>query len=488
MKPTMRLTLPTLVLALAAAQPGPLAAADAKPAADAPAKPATHTIAKGALKPKVQLEATFESTAMSPIKVETKAWTDLVVLEAAAHGSKVRKGDTLVRFDTEKLVEQIRETEQDAPGGPLALELAVAELANLEQTTPAKLEAAQRGHRIASEDLAYFEKTGRSQRERNSAFNLKSAEQRLEGAREELTQLEKMYKADDLTEETEEIVLKRQRFAVEGAVLGLESSRLFAERDMKVLIPREYETLRAARRDADAALALAEVSLPKTLAKKRLDLEKLRRDQKKADKRLIDLKKDLESLRVTAPIDGLVYYGTCENGKWSGGALVAKSLVPQGKLAANAVFLTVVDPSKLTLRATATEADLQHLRPGLKGTAAAVSAPDRKLAAQIEELSFVPSPGGGYDLRLSFKKDAAVQLYPGMNAKVALGETGRGEVPLAPKESIFTEGSRHVVYLPGRDGAKPEKRTVKVGETDGKLVEILEGLADGDKILAARPE
>src|SRR5437773_2131812 len=72
--------------------------------------------------------------------------------------------------------------------------------ANLEKTTPLNLAAARRTHRVANEELAYFEATGRAQREKSSRFNLKSAEQRLEGAKEELNQLEKMYKADDLTE------------------------------------------------------------------------------------------------------------------------------------------------------------------------------------------------------------------------------------------------------------------------------------------------
>src|SRR5262245_22061735 len=73
-------------------------AADPKPSG-ASNSPATHTIAKGTLKAKVQLDAVFESLEMTPVKLETKAWTDLTVLDAVAHGARVKKGQTLVKLD-----------------------------------------------------------------------------------------------------------------------------------------------------------------------------------------------------------------------------------------------------------------------------------------------------------------------------------------------------------------------------------------------------
>jgi len=54
----------------------------------------------------------------------------------------------------------------------------------------------------------------------------------------ELHELEKMYKADDLTEETEEIVLKRQRNSVEFAQFSLDNAKLDSEEMTKVRIPR----------------------------------------------------------------------------------------------------------------------------------------------------------------------------------------------------------------------------------------------------------
>jgi HlyD family secretion protein len=449
--------------------------------------PATHVITRGSIKVKVQLDAVLESVEMAPVKIEPKAWTDFPVLEAVPHGTRVKKGDILVKFDTEKLTDQIEDLEKDSPGAKLALELAEAELKNLDQATPLRLEAAQRSQRRADEDYSYFQSTGREQREKNAHFMVKNAEQRLENAAEELAQLEKMYLADDLTEETEEIILKRQKFAVEAAVFSLESSRLHSERELKVMIPREHENLKSQKIDQELTLALAEVSIPRALVRKQLDLDKLKRDQRKAVKRLADLKADLEQLTLPAPMDGIVYYGSSESGKWPTAAAIAKKLVPNGKLSANEVFITIVNPEKMILRTVVPESDLSRVSVGLKGEASPVSASEKKLAAEIEELGMIPLPGGGFEAKLSFERADGVHLMPGMNAKLTFGDAQKSGVLLAPKDAVFTEGQQKHVFLAKAEGA-PEKRTVKTGETDEKMTEIVEGVSEGDTILLKKPE
>jgi multidrug efflux pump subunit AcrA (membrane-fusion protein) len=447
----------------------------------------THTLSRGALKTKTQLDAVLESEEMKPIKIEPKTWSDLTVKEALPHGARVKKGDTLVTLETEKIKDQIEDLEQERPGAKIALELGLVELDNLNESTPQKLESAKRSQRVANEEFAYFEGTNRVQREKSARFNLKGAEQRLENALEELKQLEKMYKADDLTEETEEIILKRQKYAVEMAEFFLQGAQLNADRDLTTLIPREYETLKSQKRDQDVALALAEESLPRNLAKKRLDVEKMKRDQKKAEKKLTDLKNDLEMLTVRAPMDGMVYYGACENGKWTSGASVAKKLIPTGKLSANEVFMTIVNPEKLSLKAIVPENELSHYKTGLKGKASPVSAPEKKLPVKLEEIGYVPLPSGGFEATLSVQLDKDLRLMPGMTCKVSFAEAEKSDSLLAPKEAVFSEGDQSHVFLVN-NGSEPRKQVVKTGKSDDKMIEILEGLSEGDKISLKKPE
>ena len=446
-----------------------------------------HTVARAVAKNKTQLDGVFEAAEMQPIKIETSVWTDLTVLEAVPHGTQVHKGEVLVKLETEKLDDQIKELEQDRLTTAMALEVAGAELENLQQTTPLKLESTKRAQRIADEDYDYFVATARPQREKGAAFGVRSSEQRLEGANEELAQLEKMYKADDLTEETEEIILKRQRFGVQSAQYGLELAQISAARELKTSLPRENENLRSQKRDQELALALAETTLPRALTKKQMDVDKAKRDQKKTEKKLADLKKDRNALGVRAPMGGTVYYGACESGRWTTGASVAKKLLPTGKLSPNEVFITLVNPDKLFLRTVVPESELSNVRAGLPGKVSPVSAPDRKLSVKVEEIGYLPLPGGGFEARISVEKEEGVRLMPGMNGKITFGDTGKVEALVVPKDAVFGEGADRYVFLAG-DTGKSAKRVVKIGSADGKMLEILEGLSEGDKILLSKPQ
>src|SRR5207249_5628304 len=217
---------------------------------------------------------------------------------------------------------------------------------------------------------------------------------------------------------------------------------------------------------------LAEQNLPRNLAKKKLDLDKMKRDQKKAEKKLADLKSDLELLTIKSPIDGIVFYGANENGKWTTGGTVSKKLVPTGKVMANEVLMTVVNPDNLILKATIAESDLGNFEQGLKGTASPISAPKKKIPVKLEQLGDLPSPGGGYEAQISYKKDKAVRLVPGMTCKVSFSEGNGGEQLLAPKDAVFGDGDAKYVYL--AKGNK--KRKSKVGDSDDKMIADTDGL------------
>src|SRR3972149_4579983 len=221
-----------------------------KPAADKPAKesstPAapTYTVKREPFKIQIELDGLFESREMSEIVLHPEEWSTFPVAEAVEHGTRMKKGDVLITFDSEKIDRAIDDLRAEQRLAEVALKQAEDQLAVLEKTTPMDLEASQRAQRIAEEDQKQYLEVGRPLRIKMSEFQLKVAKQSLEYQRQELEQLEKMYKADDLTEETEEIVLKRQRDAVERAEFNAQREEVEYDQSIKYQVPRTDEQIK----------------------------------------------------------------------------------------------------------------------------------------------------------------------------------------------------------------------------------------------------
>jgi hypothetical protein len=128
-------------------------------------------------------------------------------------------------------------------------------------------------------------------------LNLRQTELRLDSEREELHQLEKMYKADDLTENTEEIILKRQRESVKFAEVAVEHANLTHKRTLELTIPREAIELERAAQAAAIALKENEQNLPRNLEIKRLALEDARVTAKRTADDLAKLEEYFTSIR-----------------------------------------------------------------------------------------------------------------------------------------------------------------------------------------------
>lgn len=452
---------------------------DEKAEEKTPEKPAVHKVTRGEFELKVELEGVFESAQATPISVAPQAWNDLSVIEVVAHGTRVKKGDVLIRFDTEKLEEEIADLRENAPLEDLNLRIARQDLAALEKSTPLSLKNARRQKMEAEQDLAYFEDVTKELREKDAHEDIKRIEQQLSYAREELAQLEKMYQADDLTEETEEIILQRARNDVAYYEWIAEQTRSRSRRALTTSIPREHAAQRRGVENQSLAWRQAEAGLPATLEKKRLEVAGQERARKKAEERLAELESDLASMVVKAPHEGVVYYGASNRGKWVTAATIERKLTPGGKLGAHEVFLTLVKPAPLRIHVSVPEAKLRHLEPGQKGFAWPAFDADAEFPTQLKTVSFVPYADNTYDAAFTVPKQGAGAgpLYPGMTAKVRLDLYEAADALTAPKAAVHKDADGHYVHL--KDGTK---RKVKVGKANEKVYEILGGLREGDEI------
>lgn len=454
------------------------------------AEPASYTVKPVPFRLEAKLEGTFEPPQIAEVRPDMRRWTQLVVEDAVPHGTRVGRGDVLVRLDTTKIDETIRDLEVAGRLATTALGLLERELVLLEKATPLQLEVATRTRRMIREDVERYDA---SEAELAAAANdkqLEAAEFSLANAEEELAQLEKMYEQDDLTEETEEIVLKRARFEAEMARFNAAFVRDRHERMAGLDLPRRREFLENLDRSSELEFERAEAGLPVALEKQRLELEKARNDQRKAAENLTELKAERERMPIRAPADGIVYYGKWRQGKWTDADAAAGRLRPGGQLDARETFMTVIGPGKLALRVGVPEKDLARVTAGHPARVVPKAFPEVRLTARVRGVSPVPVAVGRFDALLDLAEEHP-RLAAGMEAEVRVIAESRPEAMAVPKKAVFAEpldDDTRFVYVAGGDGKPAWKRSVAVGRANDELVEITAGLSYGDVILLEKPK
>jgi HlyD family secretion protein len=460
--------------------------------APAPAPAPTYTVKREPFKIQFELDGSFESREMSEIIFHPEEWMSFTVEKAVEHGARVKKGDVLVEFDSEKIDKAIADLKTEQEIAEVAIKLAEDQLAALEKSTPLDLASSQRLQRLAEEDNKRYFDSIRQMEVKSVDMSVKFTRLQLEYARQELGQLEMMYKADDLTEETEKIVLQRARNTVERAEFYLEMDEFERDQIMKFQLPRMDEQIKENLARRTLAWNKDRVELPLALNKSRLDLARQKVQLARSQERLKKLLADQELMKIKSPADGYVYYGRCQRGKFNEIPSLTELLRRGGNAMPHHVIMTIVQTRPLFIHSTVSEDRLQYVRNGLDGKASPTGYPDAKLDVSVDEVGKIPVFMGNFDLQLSLDMEDQLtkNIVPGMNCKIKFIPYSKSDALVVPPKLVSTDpldDEKHFVYLPTKDG-KSEKREVTIGKQNDKQMEILKGLSEGDKILLEPPK
>lgn len=434
-----------------------------------------------------RIEHRFDATVLpaeySSLTLQPESWKTFVIASLQDHGSAVKKDDVLISFEREAYERQL--VDQTRAVATAELNLATQELnvAKLKEEVALQLTAAQQAKQVADENLDYFVKIGRPSSEKALVQDLKESEFRLAAAKEELKQLQQMYEADDLTEETEEIILDRQKFSVEAAEFSLERTKRAAESKRTFGLPREHEQLKRAAAEAAIALAKAEQNLPRSLQNAELELEGAREGLKRQKLELERLKKDGALLSWKAPADGIFLHGSLDDNQWQLGDLAKvlnvgssvpldRSLVSLAPEGAAPALTAWVAPS--IARTLAPETAVSLTIPGHE---------EVSLTGKIASISASPSSEAKQSITLATGWPAEVPALwtsPIRCTAVAYEKVDALQVPTNALQ-LAADGS-WTVEVKLADG-KTERRGVTRGRVSGKSTEILSGLEPGQVVV-----
>ncbi len=456
--------------------------------AKAKEKRKTYKIEPKRFKIDLSLDGTFVASKTAEVPLRPDSWSDYEIVDVVELGAKVHKSEVLFKFDSEKIDDAIEDLELQQHLNELAIMKSEDELPRMEQTLKMEFEDADRSQREANEDFKRYNELERPMAVKSAEFLVKYYNFNLDYEKDELNQLEKMYKADDLTEETEEIVLKRQRNAVEFARFSLENAKLTSDEMLKIRLPRFDIQMKETLERTALAKARAKMALSLDLSRARYELEQRRKARTKSLEKHTKLLADRDLMELKSPADGVVYYGQCVDGRWANTASLVKKYQPHNNVSGGSVLMTIVEQRPLYITSMLEEGKRPDVSDGQKVKVALPSEDGNRLGGNVKSISPIPVSSGKFEINFDVNQDEIpAWIVAGMSCKVSVTTYDKADAIVVPKKAVHDDEydpDQHYIWLVDADEptAEPQRRNVKLGERKDDDVEIVKGLKKGDVI------
>jgi HlyD family secretion protein len=182
---------------------------------------------------------------------------------------------------------------------------------------------------------------------------------------------------------------------------------------------------------------------------------------------------DVDNNTLLAPFDGVVSSVTGNPGE----------MAPSGTTG----FITLVDPREIRVDVTVDETDVAKVAVGKTARITFDAVAGRTFNGKV--ISIAPSgtiTQGVVNYPVSIAIDNRNQVLPaGLTASATVIIDEKNDVLVAPIRAVRRQGRDQVVDLPAPEGGKPVQRVVKTGVQSDQLIEITDGLQEGDEIVIA---
>lgn len=370
-----------------------------------------------------------------------------LIIELVPDGSSVRAGDVLCRLDASEYEEIVRRQE-------IEVEQARADRRRAELDV-----------RSSALGLGEFRDGVRTQRQQEFQGKIALAEADLRRQQDRLEWAGRMLPLGYIS--AAQLANERQaRLRAEVSLRGLRGEFRNFER---FVAPNTLRTLENRMASAQAVLDFQIARLA-------------RQDQRQAHYR-----RQVELCTVRAPHDGVLVYANESDDD--------VRIEPGARVRQKQDLFYLPDLSRMEVRALLHETVVERVRAGMPARVRVEAFAEEVLPGRVVAVSPVPLPRRrsrdadikNYQARVALDEIPA-GLRPGMSAAVEILTARKPDALVVPAGAVADEEGRDVCYVPGLRGL--ERRPVEVGPAGRDLLEVTEGLAEGEEVIldAARAE
>lgn len=434
------------------------------------------TVASGELEARNQIEIRSE--------LESRSTINYIVDE----GSRVNKGDLLVRLNDDEIETEIEEERLRVESARLDLAAAETDLRIQLSDNDEALRDAELRVELAKLALEQWKDGTVTKRRKQLQLDVEQAQRQLERLSEKFERSEELLSQGFLSKNERDI----DEINFIDARARLETALLDQDIYEKYDYPRDERTKISDVDKAQANLDRVREKNEINLKNRQSNVATKKRQLQMREQRLAKYESQLEACTITAPSDGLVVYATSINrSRWGGndGPLqIGRQISP------NELLIVLPDTSEMMATVRVHEALAGRLRPGQPATVNIEAAGSEPFRGTVESIGVLAETGGWRDpnrreysvrIALDYQNDAGV-LKPSMRCE---GEVMLGSVEDAlsvPVQAVFTDGAMRYVYRPV--GSRFERVPVSIGRRSSVFAEVLGGLSTSDSVLLRQPE
>jgi RND family efflux transporter MFP subunit len=181
------------------------------------------------------------------------------------------------------------------------------------------------------------------------------------------------------------------------------------------------------------------------------------------------LKARLENANIVSPLTGVVVKRYVQSGTFS---------------KAGAAIVAVADVSSLLAKAVVGEAQVAELKLGIPVTVRVNALKDQEFKGTLTRLSPAAAlPARTFTAEVNIPNPQGI-LKAGMFAKADIAGQVRQKVLVVPEGALVLREDQKTVFVVTADN-KVVQKVLKLGESSGGWVEVLDGVKDGEKIVVA---
>ncbi len=284
--------------------------------------------------------------------------------------------------------------------------------------------------------------------------------------------------------------LDKQRVALKKAQLAELSAQTSLSLFRRYEFPKNAEELLTKYEDALHALDREKTEALAKLSQAEAKFRNMEQLFKLAQKRRVDLEKQLESCNIVATEPGLVVYGSSERNPSYGGN---EAKIEEGaSVRFKQTMITIPDMRRMGIKVSVQESQIKKVKVGQKARIVADAEPDKTLTGKVKKVALLPDSNRWYQNpnQKVYPTEVHVDgthdwLKPGMSVKLEIITDELKEVIKIPLQSVMADSGETVTYV--KRGGDPVRQVVETGGFNDEFIEITSGVEEGESVFLSKP-